>query len=460
MRSRAAAGIARRVARRAMSLRRRLAVAAALLLALALGWKLLGLTLGHADLRRDPAAAVRRAPQDAAAEVALAQRELAAGDRVGAARRARTALRISPLAAGAWRVLGEAALQRGDAAAAEARFRIAARLDPRDVATQSWLAAAALRAGRLQDALWHLDAVLRVRPGLAPALDPQLLALALAPGAQPAWTAVFAAQPPWAPGFFAWACARPVADNAAVDALAAALRATPAGLGADEWNAYLERLLGQQRWMAAYLAWVQSLGPAQRAHLDNVYNGDFREPVSNRGFDWRIGYVPGAELGVVPISGAPGRAPSENERPDSVHPRSGAPGRALEVRFLDRRAAFSGQVRELLALAPGHYRLSGLARLDDLRNERGLQWTVSCAGDGRLIGATARLRGSQPWRPFSTDLSVPASGCGAQWLALRLDYRIPAEQWAGGSARYTALRVVRVAAAPRREPPAARSRRG
>ena len=423
-----------------MSLRRRLAVAAALLLALVLGWKLLGLTLGHADLRRDPAAAVRWVPQDATVEVALAQRELAAGDRAGAARRARTALRISPLAAGAWRVLGEAALQRGDAAAAEARFRIAARLDPRDVATQSWLAAAALRAGRLQDALWHLDAVLRVRPGLAPALDPQLLALALAPGAQPAWTAVFAAQPPWAPGFFAWACARPVADNAAVDALAAALRATPAGLGADEWNAYLERLLGQQRWMAAYLAWVQSLDPAQRAHLDNVYNGDFREPVSNRGFDWRIGYVPGAELGVVP--------------------RSGTPGRALEVRFLDRRAAFSGQVRELLALAPGHYRLSGLARLDDLRNERGLQWTVSCAGGGRLIAQTARLRGSQPWRPFSTDLTVPASGCGAQWLALRLDYRIPAEQWAGGSARYTALRVVRVAAAPRREPPAARPRRG
>ncbi|HVB84175.1 MAG TPA: hypothetical protein VND63_04785, partial [Rhodanobacteraceae bacterium] len=173
-----------------------------------------------------------------------------------------------------------------------------------------------------------------------------------------------------------------------------------------------------------------SLGPAQRAHLDNVYNGDFRDPVSGRGFDWRLGYVPGAELRVVP--------------------RTDTPGQALEVHFLDQRVPFSGQVSELLALAPGHYRLSGLARLDDLRNERGLRWTVSCAGDGTLLGATARLRGSQPWRAFDTDFSVPATGCGAQWLRLGLAWRIPAEQWADGRAWYTDLRAVRVAAAPRR----------
>ncbi len=408
----------------------RLAIAVACLLALALGWRLLDLTLARSDLRRDPAAAARWAPADAAAAVALAQHDLDAGDRVAAERRARAALRASPLAAGAFRVLGEVALQRGDAAAAEARFRIAARLDPRDVATQSWLAAAALREGRLQDALWHLDAVLRVRPDLASALDPQLLALALAPGAQPAWAAVLAAQPPWGPGFFAWACSQPITANAAVDVLYAALRATPAGLSDGEWGAYLDRLLGQQRWLSAYVAWVQSLSPAQRAHLDNVYNGDFRDPPSGRGFDWRLGYVPGAELRVVP--------------------RSDRPGQALEVHFLDQRVPFSGQVSELLALAPGHYRLSGLARLDDLRNERGLQWTVSCAHDERLLGETARLRGSQPWRAFDTDFSVPATGCGAQWLRLGLAWRIPAEQWAGGSAWYTDLRVVRVAAAPRR----------
>ncbi|MDE2179162.1 MAG: hypothetical protein KGJ50_12825, partial [Xanthomonadaceae bacterium] len=62
-----------------MNRHRRRAALAALLLALALGWKLLGLTLGHVDLRRDPAAAWRWAPGDAAAAVALAQREVTAG---------------------------------------------------------------------------------------------------------------------------------------------------------------------------------------------------------------------------------------------------------------------------------------------------------------------------------------------------------------------------------------------
>ena len=399
-----------------------------LLLAVVLGWKLLALTLAHEDLRSDPAAAARWAPQDSDAVVARAQQEVAAGQIAEASQLARAALRDSPLAAAAYRVLGEVALKRGDPAEAEARFRIAVRLDPRDVATQSWLAAAALHAGHVGAALGHLDAVLRVRPDLASALDPQLLALALAPGAQPAYAETFAARPPWGPGFFAWACGQPVAANAAVGVLYAALRATPAGLSDGEWGAYLDRLLGQRRWMDAYLAWVRSLSPAQREHLDNVFNGSFRDPVSNRGFDWRIRYVAGAEVHVVP--------------------RTDTPGRALEVHFLDQRVPFSGQVSELLALAPGPYRLSGLARLDDLRSARGLQWAVTCAHDGRLLGATARLRGSQPWRVFRADFSVPERRCGAQWLALRLDYRIPAEQWAGGRAWYTGLRVVRVATPP------------
>lgn len=413
-------------------IRHRLAIATALLLALALGWRLLGLTLGHADLRSDPAAAWRWAPQDAAAAVALAQHDLGAGDGAAAERLAREALRVSPLTASAYRVLGEAALRRNAAAAAEARLRIAARLDPRDVATQSWLAVAALRAGHLSDALWRLDAVLRVRPDLATALDPQLLALALAPGAKQAWAAVFAAKPPWGADFFVWACTRPAAANAAVDVLYAALRAAPASLSDAEWSAYLDRLLGQQRWMSAYVAWVQSLASAQREHLDNVFNGDFRDPVSNRGFDWRISYVAGAEVHVVP--------------------RADTPGQMLEVHFLDQRVPFSGQVSELLALAPGRYRLSGLARLDDLRSERGLQWTVSCADDGRLLGATARLRGSQPWRAFGATFEVPATGCGAQWLRLGLAWRIPAEQWAGGTAWFTDLRTVRVGNAPAGRP--------
>ena len=401
-------------------------VTVALLVAALLGWKLLGLTLAMQRLHSDPATAHAWAPQSAAAAAVLAQQRLNAGDTAAATRLARAALIASPLAADAYRVLAEAALQRGASAAAEARLRIAARLDPRDAATQAWLAAAALRDGHLEAALWHLDAILRVHPTFGARLYPQLLALARAPGAAPAYRAVFAAHPPWGGDFFRWACAQPVAANASVQALFAALRALPGTLDAADWSAYLDRLIGQQRWLPAYLAWVESLPPAQQQHLDNIFDGDFRYPPGGSGFDWRIGYVPGVEIAVVP--------------------RATATGNALQVRFLDQRAPLWGQVAQLLVLAPGRYRVSGQARLHDLRNDRGLQWMLSCADNGRLLGASARLRGNMPWRGFAFDVQVPAQGCGAQWLSLRLAWRIPAEQWADGRAEFTDLRAVRLAA--------------
>ena len=52
-------------------------------------------------------------------------------------------------------------------------------------------------------------------------------------------------------------------------------------------------------------------------------------------------------------------------------PTDGAEGRlALRVAFEDRRVPFS-HVRQRLALPPGRYRLSGRAKPDGLRTERG-----------------------------------------------------------------------------------------
>jgi len=130
----------------------------------------------------------------------------------------------------------------------------------------------------------------------------------------------------------------------------------------------------------------------------------------------------------------------------AVVPRATATGNALQVRFLDQRAPLWGQVAQLLVLAPGRYRVSGQARLHDLQNDRGLQWVLSCADNGRQLAASTRMRGSMPWHGFAFDVRVPAQGCGAQWLSLRLAWRIPAEQWADGRAEFTDLRAVRKSA--------------
>jgi hypothetical protein len=101
-------------------------------------------------------------------------------------------------------------------------------------------------------------------------------------------------------------------------------------------------------------------------------------------------------------------------------------------------------VSQLLALAPGEYRLQGRVRVDSLRNERGLQWQVVCAhGDRQVLAATERVRGTELWQPFSVVVSVPEHECRAQWLQLILAARIPAEQHISGQVWYDDLRIVR-----------------
>ena len=398
----------------------------ALLLAAPLAWHLVALTFSAQRRTSDPASAYAWAPQSAAAAVALAQQRLDAGDAHQAGRLARAALVDSPLAATAYRVLGQIALQRGDRATAESRFQMAVQLDPRDAATQAWLAEADLRAGRLQAALWHLDALLRVHPELAPRLNPQLMALARLPQARAAYTAVFAAHPPWAGPFFRWACAQPVAADPAVGVLFSALLRVKGAVDAADWAAYLDRLVAQHAWGAAYAAWVESLPVAQQRHLDNIFDGDFQEVPTDRGFDWRIGSVPGVEIATGPLADGPGTA--------------------LRLHFLGQRVPLWGQVAQLLQLAPGRYRIGGRVRLEDLENDRGLQWVLSCAGSGTVLGTSARLHGSAPWRPFAFEAVVPTAGtgCGAQWLSLHLAYRIPAESWTRGRAAFTGLRADRL----------------
>ena len=98
-------------------------------------------------------------------------------------------------------------------------------------------------------------------------------------------------------------------------------------------------------------------------------------------------------------------------------------------------------VRQLLALPPGKYHLSGRVRLDDLRSERGLVWTLTCTEGGRVLAETEPMSGHRGWSPFGLDLVVPEQACGGQWLTLRIPARIPAEQLIGGAAWFDDLQI-------------------
>ncbi len=336
---------------------------------------------------------------------------------------ARDAIHAAPLDGRAYRLLAEARLAQGREAEAARLFEVAAARGPRDLPSQTWLANRALARGDFPAALVRMDLILRVQPQLGPTIYPVMMALAIRASEQPAVARLLAGQPPWRPVFMQ-NLLRSAPDSGAVSGLIERIRHTPPGLTTDELGWWLDRLIAEHRWGPAYLTWVASLDPAQRASVGNVFNGSFETDPSPLGFDWRFGRAPGARISLDQVTGASGSL-------------------ALRVSFEDRRIPFQ-DVRQLLALSPGGYRFSGRSRLDQLRTERGLIWRLSCAEDGRVIAETEPFAGNHGWRGFELPVTVPADDCGAQWLTLLLPARIPAEQRIGGTAWFDALEMERI----------------
>lgn len=352
------------------------------------------------------------------AETALEQGELEQAQSL-----ARAALNQSPLRGRAYRVLAQAAEKAGDEAQAAQLHALAVRFQSRDLPSRQWLAARALASADIATALEHYDHMLRIRPALAEAIFPLLTAF-VDQGLAPALVPVLAADPPWRGGFLA-RVAQDANGSERLHALFLPLAKAPVPLTERERTAYLERLLRDQRFTEAYLAWVGFLPASQQEQIGNIFDGGFEQPPEDAGFGWRVGRADGARIARVFTPGAGGE-------------------RALWVSFGNRRVPFA-HVRQLLALGPGRYRFQGRARLDDLRNERGLRWRLHCAqGDQQTLAETERLHGNQPWQPFQTEFKVPAEACQGQWLKLELTARIPAEQRISGSAWYDDLRIIRI----------------
>ncbi|MDD3651624.1 hypothetical protein [Immundisolibacter sp.] len=391
------------------------------LLALA-AWRIL--TLGLADHYADdqPERALRWRPDHPQALIRAAEQALdnpADLDRASAL--ARRAASANPLDGRPYRILGAVAEQRGDTDRATQLYTLAARHSPRDLPSLAWLMRHHLLEGRIDEGLTYLDAQLRVRPDLAGTLFPTLIAALDAAGGQLPLARTLASKPPWRAGFLP----RLARDARSIDAVSAVfeqLAATPGGLTDTERSAYVERLVRDHRWQQARRVWAAGLPAERRPNGELVFDGGFEQPAGGYGFGWRLDRIAGASVELLAGPGVSG-------------------SRALYVEFQNSRVSFA-HVRQLLTLTPGHYRLAARYRLDSLRNERGLTWTLQCAETpSARLGASQRLAGSSPWSTLELDFDVPAENCGAQWLRLELAARIPAETQIGGRAWFDDIAI-------------------
>lgn len=391
---------------------RMLAFGVVLLALLFAGWQTFTQMRADAALRQgDVATALRWRPQHPGALLGLGMQKLAAGDLDGATDAARRLLQVEPANGRGYRVLAQVAAARQQPDQARALFRIAARRAPRDLPSRAWLAQDALERGDLPEALAQVDQVLTLSPGSAASVFPVLVQLSGDPGFADALAATLATRPSWRAGLLS-ALRHPAKGNPTnADAVLAALQRR-GGLDAEESAAWIESLLRDGRWSEAHARWA---GPRVAAGepLPLLYNGDFAQPPSGQGFDWRQPAVAGAILELE-------QAPSG--------------GRAVHARFLGRRIA-GPLLEHALLLAPGDYRLSFRRRLEGLRSDNGLQWTVACAGQGgAVLGRSQPLNGSRGWQAEDLDFRVPAEGCSGQWLRFGNAGQAQAGQLVGGDA--------------------------
>ena len=374
---------------------RYLAMAWVLLLILVGGWRIVGQMQAERYAETDPERALQWRSTHPQALLALAERQLAEGKLTAAQESARRLLAQEPLQGVAFRVLAEAADREGRRGDAFRLYLVAERRAPRDLQTRAWLTQRYLEQGNSAKALAQIDKILRMAPQRARSIHPVLGQLAQDPAFAEALAAMLRQGPPWRAGLLITLRDPKKGNPVAVGRVMQALQ-NQGGLKPEEYADWLDSLIAQGRWGEAYARWAGQV-PKATGRLPLVYNGNFAQPPSDIGFDWRRPHVPGVML--------------------QFEPGSAAGGQVVYLHFLDRRVPNAG-LEQALVLSPGTYRLSVRMRAQGLRSELGLQWTVNCPEPAGVVGRSEAVDGSFAWRTFEADVTIPATGCPGQWLRL------------------------------------------
>ncbi|MDQ1231253.1 hypothetical protein [Sphingomonas sp. SORGH_AS_0879] len=286
--------------------------------------------------------------------------------------------------------LAERATGHGDSA--DALAELSGRLGWRDRETQRLLIDAAIRRGDDGAAMRHVDALLRRRPALEPALLPALHAAAVDGTGRTALLLHLKARPAWRTAFFQRIDAIPPALRDAHEALLEVLARQGQLDRTGELVPYVQALAATGEAARARNFWLRLTGAEQGAVLDPDFERLRLDRTADRivPFEWTTRRQPGADMRLV----------------------SGAGGRSLVVGV--DRSAFGALLFQQLVLGPGRYRLITVTPSHQVMGLGVLRWTLRCLPGGTMV-AMAGAPETFGWRE---DFAVPADGCTTQIVAL------------------------------------------
>ena len=270
----------------------------------------------------------------------------------------------------------------------------ARRRRPSFVLTRLQLLAYYQQSRRFPELLNEINFVLGKEPEAHQIILPELAKLMTDERGRVALASILAREPDWREEFFR--VARSV-DGDANDALSLLnlIRARkPGGDLSFERTLYFHRLVEDGEYGPARNAWLQILPPQHRAGSALLFNGSFGNVTADPPFGWTF------------RDEAAGRASIDSD------------GRNMS--FLDI-VYFGGSnvllADQTLALEPGRYQLSQLAKSEQGIQAGAIQWTLTCLNDGLEL-ARLRLRDLTPeYRRSQLPFTVPP-GCAGQILRL------------------------------------------
>jgi hypothetical protein len=317
--------------------------------------------------------------------------------------------------------------RRDNPAAAERAYRAAVDLAPADREVLNAAAAFFLTQGRVEPAVLLLERLADLYPDTREKVFPLLAGFFFSGDGAAAWSAAVARNPAWIAPFIVASC-RSGLDPSVLAALL--LKRMVAGLATEpETACVVDRLRLAGRWDEAYHLWLNSLSRAQLASVGFVYNGGFESVPTPGGFDWMLSTRPEREAG--------------HAADIVLFPAGGT--RSLRIAYNGKRQ--NGiPAAQYLAVPPGKYTFTGLARIERMTLGRGVQWTIRCVDQGRsgaVVASSERFIGSSDWQRFAFDVTIPTQ-CPGQILQLEPAGPEGSIAFAGGTVWFDELALRRV----------------
>lgn len=177
-----------------------------------------------------------------------------------------------------------------------------------------------------------------------------------------------------------------------------------------ESTAYSNRLLQSGLHEAARLVWSDS-SDENKLSDNRIYNGGFEEEMSEGVFSWKYH--------------------SDKNIRVSFEKKEGMDGnKALHISFKRKKRVNITHISQLLSLEPAMYKVQFRVKVGNLKNKKGVKWTIYCASDNKLlIGESESFKTRTKWKNSSFVLKVPSkSSCATQLFSLSSSGKYPHEK--------------------------------